>query len=252
MSIPEFPKPDANLTQEQALTMILSSIAMEEVALSHIMNAQGEKIQYILGSANCGCRSSDLKDIVAVNKSVTNLMEIVLQNQMILKNKMEKVLEYLPKPTCPPEPPCPPVCPCTPEACCECSQFACFCLIPKTYYCNEPLQWMEGYSSDHFALSPDCPSKILLPRTGFFMVDIDMEIDCLKCSHGDLKLIISCLDKKPIIKKIYFNKCQKSATSHIKSMVQMPCSCCPCYATVLVCEPCGVHARKGRIVFTKL
>lgn len=33
MSMPEFPKPDPGLTQEQALTMILSSIALEEAAL---------------------------------------------------------------------------------------------------------------------------------------------------------------------------------------------------------------------------
>ncbi len=42
MSMPELPQaPD--FTQEQALNMILSSIALEEVALSHIINAEGEK-----------------------------------------------------------------------------------------------------------------------------------------------------------------------------------------------------------------
>lgn len=48
MSMPEFPEPNPDFTLEQALIMILSSIALEEAALGHIMNAEGEKIQHIL------------------------------------------------------------------------------------------------------------------------------------------------------------------------------------------------------------
>ncbi len=108
MSMPEFPKLDPDLTQEQALTMILSSIALEEVAFSHIINAEGEKIQYALGQTSCGRCPADIDDVLAVNKSVAGLLEMVMQNQLILKNKMEKVLEHLPRPPRPPEPPWPP------------------------------------------------------------------------------------------------------------------------------------------------
>ena len=45
MSMPSFPPDGANLTREEALTMIIASIAMEELALSHILNAEGEKLQ---------------------------------------------------------------------------------------------------------------------------------------------------------------------------------------------------------------
>ena len=50
MSMPSFPPNGADMTQEEALTMIIASIAMEELALSHILNAEGEKRQYILGT----------------------------------------------------------------------------------------------------------------------------------------------------------------------------------------------------------
>ena len=50
MSMPSFPQNGANMTREEALTMIIASIAMEELALSHILNAEGEKLQYILGT----------------------------------------------------------------------------------------------------------------------------------------------------------------------------------------------------------
>ena len=47
MSMPSFPPGGANLTREEALTMIIASIAMEELALSHILNAEE------IGRASC-------------------------------------------------------------------------------------------------------------------------------------------------------------------------------------------------------
>ena len=49
MSQPSFPQ-NANFTREDVVNQILSSIAMEELGLSHIINAEGEKLQYILGT----------------------------------------------------------------------------------------------------------------------------------------------------------------------------------------------------------
>ena len=48
MSMPVFP--NTNITRENAINQILSSIAMEELSLSHILNAEGEKIQHVLGT----------------------------------------------------------------------------------------------------------------------------------------------------------------------------------------------------------
>lgn len=115
MSMPSFPPNGANLTREEALTMIIASIAMEELALSHIINAEGEKLQYILGTLPgtkpCACP----QDVLAVNKSVASLLDVVAQNQMLLKNKLETVLEACPRPAppCCETQPCPP--PCGPE-----------------------------------------------------------------------------------------------------------------------------------------
>ena len=77
MSMPSFPPNGADMTRAEALTMIIASIAMEELALSHILNAEGEKLQYILGTlhgtSHCACP----QDVLAVNKSVTALVEAV-------------------------------------------------------------------------------------------------------------------------------------------------------------------------------
>jgi len=42
--------PNISLSREDAINLILASIAMEEMSLSHILNAEGEKLQYVLGT----------------------------------------------------------------------------------------------------------------------------------------------------------------------------------------------------------
>lgn len=248
MSMPEMPKPDPDFTQDQALTMILSSIALEEMALSHIMEAEGEKIQYILTQTCCGDCSVGLEGILAVNKSVAALLEVVLQNQMILKNKMEKVLEYLPRP---PKPPCPPIPPC-PEKCRPCKDTVCFNVIPKTYCNKEPLQWIEQTICGHFGLLPGDCSKIKLPRTGLFEIDIAIELVCSAPVFGEGRLLICCQDKPSIERRIFLSSQHGQRMLCKKTLVQMPCSCSPCYASVLICGPCGMCIRQGRITFRKL
>ena len=46
MSAPVFPITD--ITIDDSISQILSSVAMEELALSHILNAEGEKLQFFL------------------------------------------------------------------------------------------------------------------------------------------------------------------------------------------------------------
>lgn len=124
MSMPSFPPCGADMTKDEALTMIIASIAMEELALSHIVNAEGEKLQYVLGTlpgSRKPCAST--QEILAVNQSAAALLDTVMQSQMLLKGKLEKALEASgrkpgPEPPCPPshpcEPPCPPDCLCEP------------------------------------------------------------------------------------------------------------------------------------------
>lgn len=127
MSMPELPSPNPELTQQASLNMILASIALEETALSNIINAESQKIKYILSM-----QDSTVCDILEVNKSVSNLLEMVMQNQLILKNKMNSVLEYIPKP-------CKELCN---QECCVCSD-SCYsgpeinpCNCCQECYCN--------------------------------------------------------------------------------------------------------------------
>ena len=96
MSLPTFPSISPEITRDQALNMILTSIAMEELGLSHIINAEGEKLQYVLGTlpglpADLCLRTS------SGSTTAGSLLNNVMQNQVFLKNKMERVLDGIGK-----------------------------------------------------------------------------------------------------------------------------------------------------------
>jgi nitrite reductase (cytochrome c-552) len=73
---------------------------MEEVGLSHILNAEGEKLQYILGTLE-GSRPSvppTIDQVLEVNESVKDMLKQVAFNQMFLSTKMSDALKaYLQK-----------------------------------------------------------------------------------------------------------------------------------------------------------
>ena len=100
MSMPTIPdiNPVIEVDIDDSINMIISSIAMEEIGLSHIINAEAEKIQYMLGtletkhdlsSARCYC----VEDILKVNKSVDRTLRDVLKNQIMLHMKFEDSID---------------------------------------------------------------------------------------------------------------------------------------------------------------
>jgi len=103
--MPKIPDISSMPTLEQALAAIVSSIAMEEVAISHVLTAESEKIRYVIEHAktsNCGC--TDLPCILEVNKSVADLIKQINAFQALLKEKLAIVSKHIqvkPKP-CPP------------------------------------------------------------------------------------------------------------------------------------------------------
>ena len=97
MSLPSFPKVDPPIERENAVNQILSSIAMEELGLSHILNAEGEKLQYILGTLpGLSGPSATVGDVLAANESVRGMLETAVQNQLFLKAKMQGALTASP------------------------------------------------------------------------------------------------------------------------------------------------------------
>ena len=93
--MPNFPDRETILTREEAVNSIMTSIAMEEAALSHIINAEGEKIQFAIKRCN-----ADVASVVRVNESVSCLIDRIIDLQVILKNKLRLVKCFLPDEKC--------------------------------------------------------------------------------------------------------------------------------------------------------
>lgn len=96
MSMPNIPdvNPEINITKQDALNLTIVSIAMEELALAHILNAEGEKIQYVLGTLE-GSDPGEITicDIMEVNKSIQKTLRDIIKTEMLLQFKMEDVIE---------------------------------------------------------------------------------------------------------------------------------------------------------------
>ena len=93
MSMPAFPQVSNSLTREAAINQLLSSIAMEELALSHILNAEGEKIQHVLGTlTGQNVSNAPIADLLAIDESVVTMLESVRETQAQLMTKMAAAL----------------------------------------------------------------------------------------------------------------------------------------------------------------
>ncbi|WP_295742377.1 BclA C-terminal domain-containing protein [uncultured Oscillibacter sp.] len=92
MSQPTFPQIDPPLTREGSLNEIISSIAAEELSLSHILNAEGEKLQYVLGTLPGLSEAAALNEVMQVNESVQNTLSSIVEQQMLLSSKLAAAL----------------------------------------------------------------------------------------------------------------------------------------------------------------
>lgn len=101
MSYPNIPNitPLISITTEQTIPLLLSSIALEELALAHIMNAEAEKLQLVLGTLPGGTSLTpaevSLDDLLAVNRSVQQTLRDVIKKEMLLEFKFENILELI-------------------------------------------------------------------------------------------------------------------------------------------------------------
>jgi hypothetical protein len=85
--------PTITLSRDDAISLLISSIAMEELGLSHIINAEGEKLQYILGTLP-GVSAPDvtISDILNINESVLATMRESVKKEWLLSSKLDSIL----------------------------------------------------------------------------------------------------------------------------------------------------------------
>jgi len=111
-NIPDI-KPEINITFKDSINLLLKSIAEEEISLSKLMDAEKDKILYVLTKYKNN--KAEVGDLLSVNSSVDRTITDLIKMQMLLQFKLESVKELLPIPPRPCPPPCPSPPPCCPK-----------------------------------------------------------------------------------------------------------------------------------------
>lgn len=73
----------SDITRDQSVTDIVQSVALEQTALSHILNAEGEKIQRVVAD-----ETITTTELLAANKSVESMVNSITKLEIILQSKL--------------------------------------------------------------------------------------------------------------------------------------------------------------------
>lgn len=96
MSFPTIPdvSPSIDISREDAINLLLASIAFEELGLAHIINAEAEKIQFVLGMlpGSTPIASPTIEELLEIDNAVNQTLKNVIKTEILLQFKLEEVL----------------------------------------------------------------------------------------------------------------------------------------------------------------
>lgn len=94
MTMPNFPEvpelPEIDVCQ--SLALVIESVALEELSLAHLVNAEAEKVQKVADKSY----PATPFEMAKVNKSVSKTLVNVIKLQILLQFKLEEILDKLP------------------------------------------------------------------------------------------------------------------------------------------------------------
>lgn len=94
-SIPNI-TPVISITPGQSISLMLSSIAFEELALAHIINAEAEKIQFVVGTLpGVTPPVATISSLIQVNGLVNRMLQDVIKTEMLLQFKLESIIDIV-------------------------------------------------------------------------------------------------------------------------------------------------------------
>lgn len=80
-----------DIDNEGLIKLLLISIALEEISLSHILNAEGELMQLYIKKFKCGqCVKFD--ELIKFNRSISETLRLLLEKEKTLKDKLINVI----------------------------------------------------------------------------------------------------------------------------------------------------------------
>jgi len=96
MSFPTIPEisPTISLDRSQVINLLLASVALEELSLAHVINAEAEKLQAVLGTLpGLAITATSIAELLTVNREVRRTLQTVIKKEMLLEFKLEDILD---------------------------------------------------------------------------------------------------------------------------------------------------------------
>lgn len=99
MSFPNIPDiiPKIDIDFEDAINLLLVSIALEEISISELLDAETKKLLTVL--KQCEHNNFSVEDVKDINKSINQTLINIIKFQMLLQFKLENVIEIIPTTT---------------------------------------------------------------------------------------------------------------------------------------------------------
>jgi len=96
VSFPNIPdiNPSIDINREDVINLLLASVGLEELSLAHILNAEAEKLQWVLGTLSSSSNANLTEEnLLAINNSVNKTLKTVVKNEMLLQFKLENIMD---------------------------------------------------------------------------------------------------------------------------------------------------------------
>ncbi|WP_317855424.1 hypothetical protein [Chakrabartyella piscis] len=90
MGMPQIPDGKNRPTFEETIVDLLESIALEEMAMAHIMNAEGEKLQEVV--KKYGCREICHLQLESGCRNTEDMLQTLIMKEWLLLSKMKSVI----------------------------------------------------------------------------------------------------------------------------------------------------------------
>ncbi|WP_281888753.1 hypothetical protein [Paenibacillus sp. YYML68] len=92
MSMPSIPEGKFRPSMDETIVDLFESIALEEIAISHLMNAEAEKIQAFVGSKGNFPTCPTTEQIIRFNRQVSKFLEVIVMKEWLLLRKLDDVM----------------------------------------------------------------------------------------------------------------------------------------------------------------
>lgn len=91
MSMPTIPEERYRPTHDEVVIDLLKSIAMEETALAHLIEAEANKVRAFVGPGRNFPLNPSVPQIIKFNAQVFKLIDVIVMKEWLLLRKLREV-----------------------------------------------------------------------------------------------------------------------------------------------------------------